>query len=336
MTVERITRGQLALDLGYVDGNGNPSARSIAQILRNAMGRWGLSPRAALLKYARDQLRAVDAPVESVPKVLDELVVIGECSEVVVGYESFIAPTEPRWISTGGGEAVLLGPLPVPTGFKRIEGLPAEDLAVRVVVSCEQMAAALDAAGLRQVSLEEWLHPYGFLRTVERLEGGAVRSDSWDLARFWDRLVLALNEDGILLGSEAECRALVGVAGGFFGRQTAPKTEGRWVERPPNGVWCAYRRGYGDNRWLPILIAVDGDQRRSLDLFDHDEWRWAFFARSKATRVEEFVQRVAGEECVSWPLPAQLRGAMNLIGVPVGPWRWRVADDAPDLWSIFT
>jgi len=33
-------------------------------------------------------------------------------------------------------------------------------------------------------------------------------------------------------------------------------------------------------------------------------------------------------------LPAQLRAAMDIIGVPTGPWRWRVAEEAPDLWSL--
>jgi hypothetical protein len=334
MTTETVTRADFALELGYVDRDGNPSERAIAQFLRNAMGRWGLSPRRALLKYARDQLRAGDVPVDRVPEVLERLVALGECAEVVVGHEPFIAPAEPRWIVMGGGRAVLLGPLSVPTGLTRVTGLSSDDVAVRVVLNSEEMAAALDAGGAHQVSLEDWLHPFDFLRHVARREGCAVRGDQWSLARFWERIVSALTEEGLLLGPDAECRAVVGPAGSFFGRHTAAGVEGRWRGQPPNGVWCAYRRGHGDNRWLPTLISVDGNERRALDLFDDDEWRWALLARSKAVGVAEVVQRADGEERVTWPLPAQLRAAMDIIGVPAGPWRWRIADDTPDLWSL--
>jgi len=126
----------------------------------------------------------------------------------------------------------------------------------------------------------------------------------------------------------------VGAPGSYFGRYAATGVEGRWGEQPPNGVWCAYRRGHGDDRWLPTLVSVDGDERRVLDLFDDDEWRWALLARSKAVGAAEVVQRAGGEERVTWPLPAQLRAAMDIIGVPTGPWRWRVAEEAPDLWSL--
>ncbi len=96
MTVETIAKAELAREFGFVDLDGNLSYRAIAQLLRDALGRWGLSPKRAILRYARDQLRAVDLPVDGVPKVLERLVARGECAEVVVGQESFVAPAEPR------------------------------------------------------------------------------------------------------------------------------------------------------------------------------------------------------------------------------------------------
>ena len=335
MTVETLTKAEFARELGYVDADGNPSDRAIAQLLRNALGRWGLSPKRAVVGYARDQLRAGDVPADGVPKLLERLVVLGECAEVAVGHESFIAPAEPRWIAVGGGRAVLLGgSLEVPAGLSPVAALPPDDVAVRVTLDSEEAAATLDAGGWRQVLLAEWLHPPGFLRHVARREGDAVRGDQWDLARFWERLVSALVEEGLQLGPDAELRAVVGAAGSFFGRLTAAGVEGRWGAQPPSGVWCAYRRGHGDDRWLPTLVSVDGDDRRALDLFDDDEWRWALLARSKAVVAPEVAHRADGEVRVTWPLPAQLRAAMDIIGVPAGPWRWRVAEDAPDLWSL--
>ena len=336
MIVETIAKTALAREFGYVNEDGIPSCRAIAQFLRDALGRWGLSPKRAMLRYARDQLRAGDIPVESVPDVLERLVARGECAEVVVGYESFVAPAEPRWIAVGGGYAVLLGPLAVPVGLSHVDNLHRADVSIRLALGSEEAAASLYAAGARQVSLEEWLHPCGFLLHVARREGCAVRGDRWNLTRFWEHLVSALAEEGLLLGPDAECRAVVGPAGSFFGRHAATSVEGRWREQVPDGVWCAYRRGHGDNRWLPSLISVDGDERRALDLFDDDEWRWALLARSKAVGIAEVVQRADGIERVTWPLPAQLRAAMDIIGVPAGPWRWLVAEDTPDLWSLLS
>jgi len=336
MTMETLTRAELARDRGFVDADGNPSARAIAQLLRDASGRWGLCPRRALFRHAREELRSGDIPTELVPAVLERLLALGEMAEVTIGHEIFIAPTEPRWIAIGGGRAALIGPLTLPAGSGLVEvsGLSPDDVVVRFVIETEECAACLDAAGARQVTLEDWLHPVGYLGHILRREGNAVRGDQCSLARYWERLVAAVAEEGLLLGPDAELRVVVGLPGSFFGRHTASSVEGRWAERAPDGVWCAYRRGHGDNRWLPTLVSVDGDELRALDLFDDDEWRWALFARSKVLGVEEVVQRIAGEEGVTWPLPAQLRAAMDLIGVPVGPWRWKVAEGAPDVWSL--
>lgn len=335
MIVETLTRVELARELGFVDADGNPSDRAIAQLLRNALGRWGLSPKRAVLGYAREQLRAGNLPADRVPKVLERLIALGECSEAVVGHESFIAPAEPRWIAVGGGRAVLLGPTKEPPAkLSKVALLPHDDVAVRVALDSEEAAAILDSEGWRQASVEDWLSPQGFLRHVARRDGDAVRGDLWDLTRFWERLVSALVEEGLQIGPDAELRAVVGTAGGLFGHLTTGGIEGRWDAQPPDGVWCSYRRGHGNDRWLPTLVLVDGGERRALDLFDDDEWRWALLARSKALGAAEVTHRTDGEMRVTWPLPAQLQAAMNIIGVPAGPWRWRIAEDAPDLWSL--
>lgn len=334
MTLQTSNRAELALKLGYVCEDGKPSDRAIAQLLRDALGRWGLSPKKVVLAYARKQLRTADVPSDGVSKLLERLLVLGECAEVSVEHESLIAPAEPRWIAVGGQQAVLLGALAVPARLSPVASLPPDDVAVRVTLESEESVAILASAGWRQVSLEEWFHPPGFLRHLVRREEGAVRVDEWDLARFWERLVSATIEEGLLLGPDAELRAVVGTAGSFFGQYMAPGVEGRWREQPPTGVWCAYRRGHGDSRWLPTLVSVDGDEQRALDLFDEDEWRWALLARSKAVGTTEVVRYEDGQVCVTWPLPAQLQAAMNIIGVSAGPWRWRIADDAPDLWSL--
>lgn len=334
MTIETLTRAQLASDLGYKDGEGKPSERAIAQFMRDGLGRWGLCPKRALLEHAREQLRAGDVETDTVPRVFERLVALGECAEVAVGHEAYVAPAEPRWVASGGGLAVLLGPVVPPSDTPRLASLDPADVAVRVHVEGEEQAAALDACGVRQVSLTEWLHPLGFLRHAARRSGEAVRADQLTLARFWDRLADSVSEEGLQVDADAEVRAVVGEPGGFFGRHTAATIEGRWRDDLPDGVWCTYRRGHGEGHWLPTLLAVDGEDRRALDLFDDDEWRWALFARSRAVGPEEIVRRDGDEVRVTWPLPAQLRAALDIIGIPTGGWRWRVADDAQDLWSL--
>lgn len=334
MSIETLSRAQLASDLEYTDAEGNVSERVIAQFMRDALGRWGLCPKRALLKHAREQLRAGDVSTDVVPRVLDRLIALTECAEVAVGHEVYIAPAEPRWVASGGGIAVLLGPIAVPCETPRLATVDPGDVAVRIRVENEEQAATLDARGARQVSLAEWLHPLGFLRQAVRRTGDAVRGDLCDLANFWERLVDAVSKEALQLDSDAELRVVTGEPGEFFGRHAAPAIEGRWRNDPPDGVWCAYRRGHGDGHWLPTLISVDGYERRALDLFDDDEWRWALLARSRAVGPAEVCRRSGDEATVTWPLPSQLRAAMDIVGVPSGRWRWRLANDAPDLWAL--
>ncbi|WP_424813464.1 hypothetical protein [Roseococcus sp. YIM B11640] len=334
MTIETLTRAQLASELGSTDLEGNASARAIAQFMRDAMSRWGLCPKRALLKHAREQLRAGDVPTDSVPQVLERLVALGECMEVAIGHESYIAPAEPRWVASGGGLAVMLGPVDVPPEIPRLGTQEPTDVAVRVQVASEEQAAMLEACGARQISLAEWLHPLGYLRHVSRRSGDAIRGDRFTLAAFWEHLTAAVTEDGLQVDLDAEIRFAVGAPGGFFGRYSAATLEGRWRDSASDGVWCAYRRGYGDAHWLPTLVSVDGNDRRTFDLFDDDEWRWALLARSRAIGPEEVVQHSGDEVQVTWPLPQQLRAALDIVGVPSGRWQWRMTPDAPDLWAL--
>ncbi len=302
--------------------------------MREALARWGLCPRRALFRHARNQLYAADVWTDTLPKVLERLVFLGECEEVLVGHEVYIAPSEPRWVASGNGLAVLLGAANAPNSIQTRATQDPFDVAVRIRVDSEEHAATLSAHGIREVSLAEWLHPIGFIRHARRRSGSAIRSDKCDLASYWGTLERAIGEEGLLLGPDAEVRAVVGKPGGFFGRQTAPIAEGRWTEDLPDGVWCAYRRGHGESHWLPTLLSGDGVERRSLDMFDKEEWYWALLARSHAVGPVEVYQQSGGEMLVTWPLPAQIRAAMDIIGIPVGRWKWRVAEDAPNLWAL--
>ena len=329
MTLETLTPADLARELKYVDAGGELRLSAVASLLREAMLRWGLSPRRSVLKHARDQLAATELPTEQVADVLDRLVHMGECAEVTIGHERYVAPAERRWIRVGGGDAVLLGPVLPPPETPLVPGLPGGHLAQRVRLESED-GIELESRGVRQVSVAEWLQPLGFERHATRRQGGPIRLDQFDLVAFWDQLSQAVSKEGLTLGPDAELRVVAGEPGMFFGGLRAPAPEGRWTDSPPEGIWCGYRRGHGEGRWLPALISVDEGRRRALDLFDDDEWRWALLGRSFALGPREVAQRTESEYRETWPLPAQLRAAMDIVGVPTGAWRWQVAEDAPD------
>jgi hypothetical protein len=335
MSVEAITRSEFAADLCLFDDDGIISERTIADLLRAPLGRWGLSPKRAILQHAREQLTAAGVEDRSIVNhVLERLIELGECEEVFIGRERYLAPTQPRWLLTGAGIGVVLSASPLPGGIQQSSRRNPHDIVQRVSIRSDDDVAELHLAGIRQVSIEEWLTPLHYLRHAARRLRQPARNDVVSLKHFWEILTNTLAEEGLQLSSEAAVRALTGVPGTFFGRHDAPEPVGRWTEQLANGIWCAYRRGYAEAHWHPIIVAVDGQDRRVLDLYDDDEWRWALLARGRNLNSDELI--IVSEESLklSFPAPAQIRTAMDLLGVQRGPWQWERPPGSPDLWSL--
>jgi len=334
MKLETISKSQLAQEWALVGADGEVNRRAIATFLRAALARWGLSPKRAVLKHARDQLRAAGVAAEDqVPSVLDGLKDLCECAEVFVRDEPYLAPSEPRWLRTGTNAAAFLGVAGPPEDVEIIRSGEAGDLVQRIRVGSEEDAAALEVAGAREVSISEWLTPLGYMRHADRRAGRPVRSDHMPISAYWDALCDELSRDGLPLAEDADVRAMTGPPGGFFGRRDTPEPEGRWSTEIPDGVWCATCRGYSDAHWHPILVSVDGGARRALDLFDEDEWRWAFLARGRSVGPAKIIEREDHEWRVTFPLPRQLRAAADLVGVRSGSWTWTVPPGATDVWA---
>ena len=333
-----ITREEFARGLGIVGEGGDVSEWGVAELLRAPLARWGLSPRAAVLRHARDHLEAAGVRVQATSlaaEVLDRLIRLGECEEVRVGHERYIAPATPRWIAIGHETGALLSVGKLPDGLvEQSHGRVAHDCVRRIRVWTDDDLAALHLAGVRQISFEDWLRPHGYHRHSARRRRRVVRSDELSLSRFWDQLVSLVANDGLTLDDEAEVRFVTGEPGGFFGRHSSEHCEGRWSETAPDGVWCAYRRGYGSVHWHPIIVSVDAGKRRVLDLFDGDEWRWALLARGRCTGNDERVEWLDDQVRLTFPAPRQLVAAMDLLGARCAPWSWMVARDAPDPWGM--
>lgn len=331
MTVEVITRRQLAEEIKLVGEDGEISERAVAMLLRAPLQRWGLSQERAVLGYVRAQLTAAGfdgGPI--VKRVLERLQGLRECERVSIGDERYVAPGEPRWVMTGKDEAVFLSVAAPPVSIICPEPRNLFDLAQRIHIESDNDLAELELAGAREISIGEWLTPLHFLRHATRRRRRPVRSDEIGLRGFWEILSAALREEGLPLTFDAEVRAVTGTPGSYFGRYDAPDAKGRWSAEPLDGVWCAYRRGYGEQHWHPIILEVDGQERRSLDLFDQDEWRWALLARGHALGKDELLVISDGLLRLTFPAPIQLRALLDLIGAWKDAWTWMWPSGAPD------
>lgn len=331
MTLEVIARGELRRR--FISEDGEVNQRAVADSLRAPIARWGLSPERLVLRHARDQLRVARVEFDGVRSVLNRLTRMGECERVTVCGEVYIAPAAPRWMRIGEAEGVYLTAAALPPGVPLAAGGGARDIARRIDLSAEEALAQLDTASVREVELSELLSPLHYLRHASRRLGRPARSDQVTLGVFWDLLRGELERNGAPLGDEAELRVLAGVPGAFFGSHKKQELEGRWAADAPDGVWCAYRRGYGDAHWHPVILEVRGGARRVHDLFDEDEWRWAVLARGRSVGSDEQLIVQADSLRLRFNAPSQLSAALDLIGAPTRPWTWRIQRGAPDLWA---
>ncbi len=340
MNLESIRRDALARETGLISDDGEVSERGLADLLRLPLSRWGLAPRSAVLRHARLQLEAAglrDQASSLLPKVLERLVKLRECEDVSIGHERYIAPAPSSWIRTGDGSATLLSVGPVPAGIvERGLGGKGQDIVRRIRLRSDDELAVLRMANVRETTMDEWLKPHGYLLHGIRRAQRLMCSDELSISRFWELVVSATREHGIPLGGDAEVRSVVGKPGDYFGRYDTERCEGRWSEVAPDGVWCAYRRGYGQGHWHPITLEVDGGQRRAMDLHDHDEWRWALLARGRCMGAEERVEQGDHRVQLSFRAPDQLITAMDILGPRRSGWSWEVSCAAPDPWASFT
>lgn len=333
MKVLTVKRESLAEQLGYRGPDGEVSARAVANLLRAPLLRWGLSLRRDVLNYAREQLRVGGVEeTNCASQVLERLIEVGDCAEIFVGHEPYLAPTMARWIKIGDEAGVYLGS-GEPPGSLESPAQCASDLVRRIRMASEEDAVSLEVAGVREWSLREWLTPLDYLKCAARRQRALVSSQEMSLAQFWEMLEGELNKAGHLLTSDAKIRALCGSPGGYFGRYDADGESGRWTSAPGDGVWCGYRQGYGDAHWHPCIISVAGEARRMLDLYDVDEWRWALLARGRSVGEEEVVVIEDTEVKLTYPPPSQLRAALDILGVRRGAWTWELSPGAPDLWE---
>ena len=337
MILESIGRDTFARETGLILDEGGVSDRGLADLLRMPLCRWGLCPRSAVLRHANDQLAAAglqEQASQRLPEVLESLVRFGECEDLRIGRERYVAPGLSRWIRTGEESAALLSVAPAPKGIvERTPDRTGRDIIRRIRIRTDDDLTALRMAEVRETSIGDWLSPHGYQQHATRRTGRPIRGSEFSLSQFWDLLIAAVVEHGLPLGEDADVRTVAGEPGGFFGRYNAEAPEGRWAEVAPDGFWCGFRRGYGQGHWHPIILCIDGSRKRAMDLHDHDEWRWALLSRGDSVGSEERVNRSDSLLRVTFPAPNQLATAMDILGPRRSSWSWDISPEAPDPWA---
>jgi hypothetical protein len=338
MAFEISSRTALATSIGLVDADGNPSLIGVAELFRSVLSRWGLSSRKSIVRHCAKQIDAAGLreifPPEAVNDALDELIMRGEIQAVFVGHERFIAPSYPRWIRTSDDDGVLLGVAALPPGVQRGSPLSSTDTARRITGLSTGGVELLAMSNIEEISISEWLQPLQYRKFVHRRQDRPVRDHEMNLANYWSFLCAKASEEGSPIADDSYIRYLHGDPGGYFGRYSAPSLEGRWADEVGEGFWCAYRKGYSETHWHPCIVKSTGSERRCLDLYDHDEWKWAIIGRANLYGYVESIQQVNEEIRVSFPLPTQISTLLDLVGVSVGTWRWRVSPCFPLLRSL--
>ncbi len=338
MTLLFEDRGGLARELHLISDEGLPTKRGVADVMRAALLRWRVAPRRMVLRFARQQIEAAGLqdlyPAADVAEILDKLVELSDCQEVSIGRERYVAITMPRWIRTGRDSAVILGGVDLPDEGSVTLPHSANDIVRRLSPFSEELEMALHLAGVECSDLNQWLRPARHLVYAARRLKMPIGDDSMSLKSYWDMLNVQLGVEGLPMKDDGELRILSGRPGGFFGNYSAPVPEGRWSIVPVDGIWCAYRRGYNETHWHPALVEIEGAERRCLDLYDADEWRWAMLARTRACGGEEVVTRANNCVKFTFPPPTQLLTTMDILGERDGPWSWTVSEGSPDVWSM--
>lgn len=318
-----VGRSEIGPALGLCDASGEPVHRGVADALRQAVHRWQVADRSAVLRHVRGQLSAVQASDTTVAKaVLDQLVSLGDLSAVHVDGTQYIVPSEPRWMQTAPDAAVALGLSQLPSGLRAPTDQDPLDILHRVALTPD-LPAEFEASQVRKITLDEWLEPLAYQRTAE--SRGFDSSWRLELQDYWALTIAKAHAEALPASEDADLRVLTGPPGGFFGRYSSPEPEGRWSTDATSGDWLGYRHGYGEAHWHPVILSITDGRRRVWDLFDADEFRWLLLARSIAQSEQEVVHRSERQVRFTFPLPDQLTTAMDLLGRRSGAWTWDIA-----------
>lgn len=294
-----------------LDEAGAPLQSDIATQIRSAILATGTLRRGQItrgLNEAYAPFNLTESVIRSsIDQVLDDLVLIGDLTE----------------LKTASGAAFILTP-------------------PRLVVIDEERAALLGASAheggggsiARQLAPDDWPSGEATLRTYLRDElglpdwrVGLVKAGGLDAplgtaeTLFAHLVRLSAGGERLEILTPDKVRVLAG-SQSYFGRYDAPQLEGRWHAATADGDFCAARHvGHG---WRQCMLSVRAGRASIWEGDDPDLWRWAVVGQTLASGASLYrYDPEAGEFAMHVPPPRQVRRLLALGAMSVGPWRWR-------------
>ena len=295
-----------------LDDSGSPTRADIASHIRSAVRAAGSLRRGQITRGMNESY----APFEiedgalraSLDRVLQELVLIGDLTELKTASGAAYILTSPRLVVMDDDRATVLGASNLEPGGARIarqlvaSDWPSPESMLRVDVRAEFGIADWR---LHLVEIGGVDAPLG---TAETLFGHVVR-----LSMGGDRLeTLTADKVRVLSGRQA-----------YFGRYDGPQPDGRWQLAAGDGAFCAVRHaGHG---WRPCVLSIQGGRATVWEPEGWELWQWAIVGQTMAggdpvCRYDE----ESSEFSALVPLPRQVRRLLTIAGEPTGSWRWRV------------
>jgi hypothetical protein len=342
--IERANQPQLQQLLDVEpDTDGAPRWSGVTSLLRQALARWGLSRPATVVRHVRHTLDACGfgGHDERIRDALDLLCVLGD-AELVWADGPPVRPIEdeaereadaevgaaPAVMVTGRlvaptlARAVRLGQRTLVLGSREVDGVcyqrwGSSDAPCSAARWLDITAMdALEASGFELVAPERWFGPSSVLDHLERRE-----AEERSLKGLWPALQRSLDVAGGPVADASDVRLLGGEPGAFWGR--AASGNGRWrtVNHAPSGDVLGVLLGRFGKREQPIIARVErGAVQRVLELYDHEELRWAALSRGVSTGAPERLRVRDGALHFTCPVPTEARRPRAICAVDA--WAW--------------
>lgn len=260
----------------------------------------------------------------------ENLIQLGEITEVSIAGTTQIAPTSPRLIRLGDDTSALVGALPT----RLVEADLGESLVRRFSPKDVEVVSALSEAGANEYwPLGDWATSARFPRSPHFLSLEPLAS----ISTAWKSLEEVLKNRAQPVSDLSLIRILAGPPGAFFGPPFGAGASGRWGHPDKHGIWIGRRRGYQDNHHYPILVFVNPDGSvKSADFYDEEEYRWAVVTMGVENGAREIVRFLDKgpflEAHCSFPPPLPLKRLLTLCGDRVANWVWALSKDVyPEL-----
>lgn len=346
-------RAQLGLT---INADGAVEWPGLAQLIRQAVGRWSLVRRADLQRFVLKNLSAaevddgerVEAAIERLSHLrevqvvaVDEALPHDDDRRALLQVREVQVAAVDEALSHEDAKKTIDTRAPRPGSY--LAAIPLRHIPVgdRLLIcgASEPSSLSVEVFGSydEPTSIARW----GRLVDAEQWEGlgsRGVEVEDWlgapgwldhlerrkvppgGLEELWTALEDSLERFGAPIDEASRCAAICGPPGGYFGH--AEKRDGRWCsgDATPDGRWCGVLQGHSTRHLRPAIIEARGGRAvRALDLFDFDELRWALLSRGLVRQPEVLRVRGASLE-LTFPCPTQWLQSAALCHVD--GWRW--------------